>query len=92
MFSVHEIIRSSPEECKNGSLDLSANSTPPILLKSFLEEHEDKIKMNRNNLILYVRADTEVGPAEVLEISNVLYLQKLYDWRGKVAEWSESQQ
>ena len=45
-----------------------------------------------NNLILYVRADTEVGPAEVLEISNVLYLQKLYDWRGKVAEWSESQQ
>ena len=44
-----------------------------------------------NNLILYIHANTDMGPAEVLEISNKLYLKKLYDYRGKVAEWEESQ-
>ena len=45
-----------------------------------------------NNIILYVQANTEEGPAELLEISSKLYSQELYDYNDKVSEWLDSQQ
>ena len=45
-----------------------------------------------NNIILYVHADTEEGPAEILEISSKLYAQQLYNYNDKVSEWLDSQE
>ena len=45
-----------------------------------------------NNIILYVHANTEEGPAELLEISSKLYSQELYNYNDKVSEWLDSQQ
>lgn len=45
-----------------------------------------------NNLILYVHADTDEGPTEILEISSKLYAQELYNYNDKVSEWLDSQE
>ena len=45
-----------------------------------------------NNIILYVHADADEGPAEILEISSKLYSQLLYNYNDKVSEWSDSQE
>ena len=45
-----------------------------------------------NRKFLYVHADTEEGPAEILEISSKLYAQELYNYNDKVSEWLDSQE